>query len=138
MNSIWKFAVAWTIASAAMQPPNGTAKFEKPTPQTIAGGHCQLDEKKTTFGAAFPSAPDAKKPYLTFSIGPATLMAAETQANMTPFHGAATYSDVLMSGNGGSLFAGLGIVKINADAKSGTFALKDGSASGTFDCGAKP
>jgi len=132
------FAIAPAIARAAMQPPAAAAKFEKPTAQTVSGGQCRLDEKKTTLGAAFPGAPDAKKPYLTFSIGPATFMAQETHASMSPYHGPATYSDVLMSGNDGSSFAGLGTVKINADAKSGTFALNDGTASGTFDCGTTP
>ena len=48
------FAIAPAIARAAMQPPAAAAKFEKPAARTVSGGQCRLDDKKTTFAAAFP------------------------------------------------------------------------------------
>lgn len=35
-------------------------------------------------------------------------------------------------------YVGLGTVTIAADGKSGAFALSNGKAAGTFDCGAPP
>src|SRR5581483_5420692 len=121
LNATAALVVAMTAGAGAasiaiaLQPRQAMVKFVKPTEQSVVGGGCRLNEKKTTFGAAFPSTPDMKKPYLAFSIGPDTLMAKESHASMAPYHGAATYTDVLMSGNGGSAFAGLGTVKVSAD-----------------------
>jgi len=35
-------------------------------------------------------------------------------------------------------YMGLGTVIVNADGRTGAFALNDGSASGRFDCGTAP
>jgi hypothetical protein len=135
--------IVMTCLAAGVVVPNRaqdkqpTATFDKPTKQVVSGGMCRSDGKGT-FGATFPSTPDAKKPYLAFSIGPATFMAKESGASTAPFHGPGTYSDVLTTGNAGALFSGLATITVGPDGRSGTFALKDGGASGSWDCCVPP
>jgi len=125
------------VAVAFAQAGKAGAKFAKPGSAVIDSGFCRNDGAGT-FGATFPSGtPDAKHPYLAFSIGPRTFMAKESGASVAPFKGPATYKDVLSSGNSGSgAFAGLATVTVNADGQTGTFVLKDGSVSAMWDCGA--
>jgi hypothetical protein len=119
--------------------PAATATFEKPAHLSVNGGICR-DDGKGTFGVAIPGAADAKRPYLAFSIGPATFMADESHASKAPFHGAGSYKNVLASGNASAekpaVFAGLATVTVNADGKSGTFALNDHTVSAAWQCGA--
>jgi hypothetical protein len=70
-------------------------------------------------------------------------MAAELHATKAKFTGAGTYANEIVAVYLGKTatedsYLGLGTVTIAADAKSGTFALNDGKASGSFDCGTAP
>jgi len=119
--------------------PHSSVTVEKPKPRTVEGGSCRI-LSDGTFSATFP--PDAL-PTLGFTIGPKATMAAEMHANLAAFKGPGTYKDeILMVYLGKTAaeesYGGLGTVTINPDGHTGTFATKDGKASGHFDCGAVP
>lgn len=119
--------------------PQASVTIEKPKSRTVNGGTCRI-LNDGTFSATFP--PDAL-PTLGFTIGPKATMAAEMHANLAAFKGAGTYKDeILMVYLGKTArdesYGGLGTVTINPDGHTGTFATKDGKASGHFDCGAVP
>jgi len=70
-------------------------------------------------------------------------MADLMHANKAKFAGPGKYANEVVAVYLGKTaledaYAGLGTVVVAADGKSGTFALNDGKASGTFDCGAAP
>jgi hypothetical protein len=119
--------------------PQASVTIEKPKSRTVDGGTCRI-LSDGTFSATFP--PDAL-PTLGFTIGPKATMAAEMHANLAPFKGPGTYKDeILMVYLGKTArdesYGGLGTVTINPDGHTGSFATKDGKASGHFDCGAVP
>lgn len=125
------------VAAAAPQP---TATIHKPKAQTVAGGTCRL-KADGTLGVNI--GPNAAMPTLALTIGPGAFMADEMHANKAKFTGAGTYANEIVALYLGKTatedsYMGLGTVTIAADGKSGTFALNDGKASGTFDCGAPP
>jgi hypothetical protein len=70
-------------------------------------------------------------------------MSDTMHANRQKFTGPGTYANEVIAVYLGKTalddaYIGLGTVTIAADGKSGTFALNDGKAAGTFDCGAPP
>jgi hypothetical protein len=127
-------------SSTAQAPrPHATVTVEKPKSRTVDGGSCRI-LSDGTFSATFP--PNAL-PTLGFTIGPKATMAAEMHANLAPFKGPGTYKDEILAVYLGKTaaeesYGGLGTVTINPDGHTGTFATKDGKASGHFDCGAAP
>lgn len=79
-------------------------------------------------------------PPLAFTIGPGSAMADEMHASKAPFTGPGRYADVIVMLYLGKTalddtYGGLGTVTMNADSRTGAFVLKDGSATGTWDCG---
>lgn len=123
---------------AAVQP---TATIQKPKPQTVTGGICRITEDGSTLGVNI--GPNPAMPALALTVGPRAAMADAMHANTAKFTGPGQYKNELMALYLGKTalensYLGLGTVTIAADGKSGTFALNDGTAAGTFDCGAPP
>src|SRR5215813_12596939 len=134
-------ALSLVSRTSTAQAPRAHASVtvEKPKSRTIDGGSCRI-LSDGTFSATFP--PDAL-PTLGFTIGPKATMAAEMHASLAPFKGPGTYKDeILMVYLGKTAaeesYGGLGTVTINPDGHTGSFATKDGKASGHFDCGGVP
>ncbi len=122
------------MAAAAAVP---TATIQKPKSRAITGGTCRLSTDGL-FGVNV--GPNPAMPTLALTIGPAP-MADAMHANKTKFSGPGKYANEMIAVYLGKTaledsYIGLGTVVIAADGKSGTFALNDGAASGTFDCGA--
>jgi hypothetical protein len=131
--------IAAAVAPLAAATP--TATIQKPKAQTVTGGICRLTDDGSTLGVNI--GPNAKMPTLALTIGPRSAMADALHANMAKFAGPGKYANEIVALYLGKTaledsYMGLGTVTIAADAKSGTFALNDGKASGTFDCGAAP
>ena len=129
-------AVAAALAPAA--PP--TATIQKPKALTVTGGRC-LMKADGTLGVNI--GPNAAMPALAFTIGPGAFMADEMHVNKAKFTGPGKYANEVIALYLGKTaledsYMGLGTVTVAADGKSGTFALNDGKAAGTFDCGAAP
>jgi len=130
-------AIAVAAAAAAAQP---TATIQKPRTQTVTGGVCRV-AADATLGVNI--GPHDGMATLAFTIGPGAAMADELHANKAKFTGPGRYANEIMAVYLGKTaledsYIGLGTVTIAADGKSGSFALNDGKASGTFDCGAPP
>jgi hypothetical protein len=126
----------FAIMNAAPQP---TVTIEKPKPRTVNGGGCRLTSAGTFSGTWGPSA----LPTLAFTIGPESAMADQMQANKAKYTGPGSYKNEIIAVYLGKTalqdsYMGLGTVIINADGRTGKFALNDGSAAGHFDCGAPP
>lgn len=90
----------------------------------------------TTFSAHW--GPDSLPP-LAFVIGPGSAMADAMHASKAPFKGAGAYRDVIITLYLGKTaledsYGGLGTVTVNADRRSGRFALNDGKARGSWSC----
>jgi hypothetical protein len=99
---------------------------------------CRLDSGGGVLGVNV--GPNASLPTLALTIGPAP-MADAMHANKTKFTGPGKYANEMIAVYLGKTaledsYIGLGTVVVSSDGKSGTFALNDGKASGTFDCGA--
>ncbi|HET7563922.1 MAG TPA: hypothetical protein VFJ96_02925 [Gemmatimonadaceae bacterium] len=118
--------------------PAGSVRIVKPRARVVSGAACLV--KGDTFGATWgPSA----LPALAFTIGPGSVMADQLHANKAPYTGPGRYANVIIAVYMGKTaledsYMGLGTITVNADGKSGTFALNDGSASGSWDCGHAP
>jgi hypothetical protein len=130
---------AIAVALFAAAPP--TARIQKPKTQTVVGGICRLTDDGSTLGVNI--GPNAALPAVALTVGPRAAMADALHANKAKFAGPGTYANELMALYLGKTaledsYLGLGTVTIAADGKSGTFALNDGKAAGTFDCGAPP
>jgi hypothetical protein len=108
----------------------GSATLQKPVALTVTGGGCESDGKGTV-GANFGNA-------LAFNIGPGTVGAKALGMSQARFVGPGTYRKVMISGYPakGKVFAGLGTVIVNDDRQTGTFATDDGTAAGSWNCGA--
>jgi hypothetical protein len=124
------------LALAAQQP---TATIQKPKLQTVTGGTCRITADG---GLSVAIGPNPAMRTLALAVGPSA-MADELHANKTKFKGPGTYANEIVAVYLGKTaledsYLGLGTVTIAADGKSGSFALNDGTASGTFDCGAPP
>ena len=131
--------VAITVAPLAAASP--TATIQKPKAQTVTGGICRLTDDGSTLGVNI--GPSSTLPTLALTVGPRAGMADEMHANKAKFAGPGKYTNELMALYLGKTaledsYLGLGTVTIAADGKSGAFALNDGKAAGTFDCGAPP
>jgi hypothetical protein len=131
-------AVAVTPLVAAAPP---TVTIQKPKPQTVSGGICRLTDDGSTLGVNI--GPNASLPALALTVGPRAAMADQVHANKARFTGPGKYANEIVALYLGKTaledsYLGLGTVTIAADGKSGTFALNDGKAAGTFDCGAPP
>ena len=131
--------VAAAAASLAAAQP--TATIQKPKPQTVTGGICRLTDDGSTLGVNI--GPNAAMPALALTVGPRSAMADALHANKAKFAGAGKYINEIVALYLGKTaledsYLGLGTVTIAADGKSGSFALNDGKAAGTFDCGAAP
>ncbi|MGE5323229.1 MAG: hypothetical protein ACM3SW_10220 [Actinomycetota bacterium] len=130
------FAIATSAVAAA--GPQPTATIVKPKPRTVTGGFCRILTTGTFSGNWGPSA----LPALAFTIGPGP-MADAMHANKAKFTGPGTYRNEIIAVYLGKTalkdsYGGLGTISINADGRTGKFALNDGSAAGHFDCGASP
>jgi len=138
-----RMTVALSVGSAVFGPARATAQgggtsatIEKPKALTVSTGHC-LKRADGTFGAVF--GPDALPP-LAFTIGPGSAMADAMHASKAPFTGPGQYKNVIVMLYLGKTatqdsYGGLGNVTVDADAKSGSFTLNDGTASGRWRCG---
>jgi hypothetical protein len=142
MDGLRRLPVALVIvaavlsAGAATEP---TVTIEKPKPRTVTGGSCGIPSGDSFSGTFGPSA----LPALSFVIGPASAMADQMHADKTKFTGPGKYANVIVAVYLGKTaledsYGGLGTVVINADRRTGTFTLNNGSASGHFDCGTAP
>ena len=136
--------VRYLVIAAAVAPlaaATPTATIQKPKPQTVTGGICRLTDDGSTLGVNI--GPNATMPALALTIGPRSAMAEALHANMAKFAGPGKYDNEIVALYLGKTaledsYMGLGTVTIAADGKSGTFALNDGKAAGSFDCGARP
>jgi len=129
---------ALLAALAAAQP---FATIQKPRTQTVTGGICRLTDDGSTLGVNI--GPNPAMPAVALTVGPRSAMADAMHANTAKFAGPGKYVNEIIALYLGKTaledsYAGLGIVTIAADGKSGSFALNDGKAAGTFDCGAAP
>jgi len=129
---------ALLAALAAAQP---FATLQKPRTQTVTGGICRLTDDGSTLGVNI--GPNPAMPAVALTVGPRSAMADAMHANTAKFAGPGKYVNEIIALYLGKTaledsYAGLGIVTIAADGKSGSFALNDGKAAGTFDCGAPP
>jgi len=124
------------VVNAASQP---TALIQKPKSRAVTGGGCRIFHGDTFSGTWGPST----LPILALTVGPSSAMADQMHANKTKFHGPGAYANEIIAVYLGKTaledaYPGLGTVVLNADGHTGTFSLKDGSASGKFDCGQVP
>jgi hypothetical protein len=132
-------AMAPVLAAAAQAAPKASAKITQPKPRTVSGGRCLNDGKGTLGGVFGPSA----LPPLAFTIGPGSAMADQMHASKAPFTGPGRYRNVIVMLYLGKTaldesYGGLGTVTVNADDRTGSFVLNNGTAGGTWDCGMKP
>ena len=116
------------------------ATIQKPKALTVTGGRCLL-KADGTLGVNI--GPDASMPALALTVGPGAFAADQMHANKAKFAGPGKYANEIVAVYLGKTaledsYIGLGTVTVAADGKSGTFALNDGKAAGTFDCGAVP
>jgi hypothetical protein len=82
-------------------------------------------------------------PTLGFTIGPKAANADLMHASKTPFTGPGRYENEIIAVYLGKTaledsYVGLGRVIVNADGRTGSFALNDGKAAGRFGCGTPP
>jgi len=131
--------IAAAVAPLAAAAP--TATIQKPKAQSVTGGICRLTDDGSTLGVNI--GPDATMPTLALTIGPRSAMADALHANTAKFAGPGKDANEIVALYLGKTaledsYMGLGTVTIAADGKSGSFALNDGKAAGTFDCGAQP
>jgi hypothetical protein len=130
---------ALAVAPLAAAAP--TATIQKPKAQTVTGGICRLTDDGSTLGVNI--GPSASLPTLALTVGPRAGMADALHANMAKFAGPGKYANEIIALYLGKTaledsYLGLGTVTVAADGKSGSFALNDGKAAGTFDCGGPP
>lgn len=137
---------AWVVATLAVasfmsarSAAQGKATIEKPKSRTVTTGTCRILSDGTLSGSFGPGA----LPTLGFTIGPHATMADAMHASKTEFKGPGEYKSEIVAVYLGKTaledgYSGLGTIVFNSDGHSGTFALNDGSASGSFDCGTAP
>ncbi len=127
-------------ASAASASPSSASaasvRIVKPKARTVSGGGCRILGEHSLSGSWGPS----ELPTLAFVIGPASAMADQMHASKAAFTGPGKYKDVIVAVYLGKTaledsYMGLGTITVNPDRRTGSFALNDGSASGTWDCG---
>jgi len=118
--------------------PEATVAIEKPKARSATGGNCELfsdGSLKADWGAS-------SLPMLAIVITPRS--AGEVfdamRPSKTPYTGPGKYQNVIVAVHLGKTaleesYLDLGTVVFNADNRTGSFQLNDGSASGRFDCG---
>ena len=124
----------------AVSAPQPSVTIEKPRSLKATGGTCRIHDDGTL---GVNIGPNAALPILALTIGPGAAMAEVMHANKAKFTGPGKYTNEMIALYLGrtaleDAHIGLGTVTIAADGKSGKFALNDGTASGSFDCGAPP
>lgn len=135
------FSLLGAVSSAAQTAPppattTGGARIERPALHIAVGARCMTRDDGTLGGVFGPSA----LPMLAFTIGPGSAMADPMHASKARFTGPGRYADVIVAVYLGKTatedaYGGLGTVVVNADNRTGTFALNDRTASGRWDCG---
>ena len=135
-----RYALITAVATALAWSAQPTATIQKPKVLTVTGGRCQM-KADGTLGVNI--GPNAAMPTVAFTIGPGAFMAEQLHANKAKFTGPGTYVNEIIALYLGKTaledsYIGLGTVTVAADGKSGSFALNDGKAAGTFECGAAP
>jgi hypothetical protein len=135
-----RYAILTAAAAALASAAQPTATIQKPKTLTVTGGGCQL-KADGTLGVNI--GPNPALPTLALTIGPGAFAADQMHANKAKFTGPGKYANEIIAVYLGKTalednYIGLGTVTVAADGKSGTFALNDGKAAGTFDCGAAP
>ncbi len=131
---------AVVLLPAALAGAQAKATIQKPRALSVTGGRC-LVKADGTLGVNI--GPNAAMPTLAFTVGPGAFMADQMHANKAKFAGPGKYDNEIVAVYLGKTamedsYMGLGTVTVAADGKSGTFALNDGKAAGSFDCGAAP
>lgn len=139
--ALMRYLLMAVVAASIAQPKPPTATIQKPKSLSVSGGSCRLNADGGTLGVNI--GPNASLPTVALTIGPASAMADQMHASKTKFAGPGKYANEIVALYLGKTalvdsYRGLGTVTVAADGKSGTFALNDGSAAGTFDCGAAP
>ena len=132
--------VAAVLLLVPLAGAQAKATIQKPKTLTVTGGRCLLKADGTL---GINIGPNAAMPTLAFTIGPGAFMADQMHANKAKFAGPGKYVNEIVALYLGKTaledhYIGLGTVTVAADGRSGTFALNDGKAAGTFDCGAAP
>ncbi|HEU5349426.1 MAG TPA: hypothetical protein VFU63_12520 [Ktedonobacterales bacterium] len=116
----------------------GGAHITKPFDHKVTGAQCYAgtgDNKgKAAFG--FPDR-DLTAAALAFTLGPLTDGSSPGQEHNAPYTGAGHYDNIgiVVRPESGSPIIGFGVVTVNSDLQSGSFAMNNGSAAGTWDCG---
>ena len=136
---IVRAAACLVLGATAIGAGQPTATIQKPKALTVTGGRC-LVAANGVLGVNI--GPNAAMPTVALTVGPGP-MADAMNANKAKFTGPGKYDNEIVALYLGKtatedVHIGLGTVTINADGKSGSFALKDGSGVGAFDCGVKP
>jgi hypothetical protein len=124
-----------TVASAQTAASAG-ARVERPKARSVATARC-LNSHDGTLGGVFGR---NELPLLAFTIGPRSAMADQMHASKAKFTGPGTYKNVVTMVYLGKTaledtYGGLGTITVNSDWRSGSFALNDKTAAGTWDCG---
>ncbi|HEY2064483.1 MAG TPA: hypothetical protein VGG84_00880 [Gemmatimonadaceae bacterium] len=124
-------------AQAANGAASGWAKVAKPKARSVTGAHC-VNFHEGTLGGVFGR---TELPLLAFTIGPKSAMADQMHASKAKFTGPGSYRNVIVMVYLGKTalddtYGGLGTVTVNADWRTGSYTLNDGTSAGTWDCGA--
>lgn len=133
-------ALAATLGAthvSAQAPATAGARIARPKVRTVGTARC-LNTHDGTLGGVFGP---AELPLLAFTIGPKSAMADQLHANKAKFTGPGVYRNVIVMVYMGKTalddtYGGLGTVTVNADWRTGSFTLNNGTSSGTWDCGA--
>ncbi|HEX6534617.1 MAG TPA: hypothetical protein VF041_08465 [Gemmatimonadaceae bacterium] len=125
--------------AATGAPSTPSATIVKPKARTATTGGCRILGGDTFSGTWGPS----QLPTLALTIGPGSAMADQMHANKAPYRGPGRYENEIVAVYLGKTaledsYMGLGTVTVNRDGRSGTFALNDGTASGSWSCGGAP
>jgi hypothetical protein len=128
------------LLPSALAGAQAKATLQKPKLLTVTGGRC-LVKADGTLGVNI--GPNPAMPTLALTIGPGAFMADQMHANKAKFAGPGKYDNEIVAVYLGKTaledsYMGLGTVTVTKDGRSGTFALNDGKAAGTFDCGDAP
>jgi hypothetical protein len=130
-------AVIAATGSTAQGTPTGGAKVERPKAASVATAHC-VNFHEGSLGGVFGK---TELPLLAFTIGPKSAMADQMHASKAKFTGPGTYKNVVVMVYMGktaleNTYGGLGTITVNPDWRTGKFTLNNGTAAGTWDCGA--
>jgi hypothetical protein len=123
--------------SSAQGGPTGGATVERPKARSVATAHC-LNDHGGTLGGVFGK---TELPLLAFTIGPKSAMADQMHASKAKFTGPGAYKNVVVMVYLGKTaledtYGGLGTITVNPDWHTGKFTLNNGTAAGSWDCGA--